>query len=59
MLKTNQRVLYLSAEFEITHVDYEKQKVTIKNHAKVLKKPDMVVQAAYIRNDNYIQPKGY
>ena len=48
-LKKNSEVAYLGCDFLVVKVDHKKQKVYIKNMAKVLKKEDIEVENKYVR----------
>ncbi len=50
-MKLNQRVLYLSCEFDITAIDSLKGTATLRNSATMLKKPPMTVETRFIRTD--------
>ena len=56
-MKKDQRVIFLSCEFEIIKVDKKRGKVWIRNSAQSLRQPDREVDAQRVRRDEQQPPK--
>jgi len=52
-MKINQRVLYLSCEFEIVGINSSSGTVTLKNKAPQLKKPLVTIESRFAKPMRY------